>query len=130
MFVSCSMGCNHHNNKAWMVAFLLSLLSRSSFAREGEPQVPGYFIFGDSLSDCGNNNVLLTSAKANYKPYGIDFPAGPTGRFSNGRIIVDVIGKIFSTLFLQICFHHSPLFDFFFFFFGMNRKKAKFLVFS
>ncbi|KAG8484986.1 hypothetical protein CXB51_021588 [Gossypium anomalum] len=45
-----------------------------------KPQVPCYFIFGDSLSDNGNNNNLNTLAKVNYSPYGIDFPKGPTGR--------------------------------------------------
>nr|GLL42378.1 GDSL esterase/lipase At1g71691-like [Ipomoea trifida] len=51
------------------------------------------FIFGDSLIDSGNNNNLLTLAKANYPPYGIDFTQGPTGRFSNGYTIVDAIGQ-------------------------------------
>ncbi|KAI3719114.1 hypothetical protein L6452_20005 [Arctium lappa] len=57
-----------------------------------EPQVPCYFIFGDSLVDSGNNNQLLTKWKANYPPYGIDFPEGATGRFSNGRTSADIIG--------------------------------------
>ena len=60
----------------------------------GEPQVPCYFIFGDSLFDNGNNNLLLNLAKVNYLPYGIDFPKGPTGRFSNGRNIGDAIGTV------------------------------------
>nr|GMD66555.1 GDSL esterase/lipase At1g71691-like [Ipomoea batatas] len=55
--------------------------------------VPAMFIFGDSLIDSGNNNNLLTLAKANYPPYGIDFTLGPTGRFSNGYTIVDAIGQ-------------------------------------
>ncbi|XP_056697569.1 GDSL esterase/lipase At1g29670-like [Spinacia oleracea] len=58
----------------------------------GEPQVPCFFIFGDSLSDSGNNNNLVTLAKANFLPYGIDFPDGHTGRFTNGRTTVDIIG--------------------------------------
>ena len=58
-----------------------------------EPQVPCYFIFGDSLVDNGNNNNIQSLARANYLPYGIDFPDGPTGRFSNGKTTVDVIGK-------------------------------------
>ncbi|XP_021721584.1 GDSL esterase/lipase At4g18970-like [Chenopodium quinoa] len=58
----------------------------------GEPKVPCYFIFGDSLSDVGNNNNLKTMAKANYPPYGVDFPGGvPTGRFTNNRTIEDYI---------------------------------------
>ncbi|XP_021723311.1 GDSL esterase/lipase At1g29660-like [Chenopodium quinoa] len=59
---------------------------------KGEPKVPCYFIFGDSLSDVGNNNNLRTMAKANYPPYGVDFPGGvPTGRFTNNRTIEDYI---------------------------------------
>ncbi|KAL6504936.1 hypothetical protein OROHE_023694 [Orobanche hederae] len=57
--------------------------------------VPAMFIFGDSLSDNGNNNNFLISfAKANYFPYGIDFSFGPTGRFSNGYIMVDAIAEL------------------------------------
>ncbi|KAH1108799.1 hypothetical protein J1N35_012567 [Gossypium stocksii] len=58
-----------------------------------KPQVPCYFIFGDSLSDNGNNNNLNTLAKVNYSPYGIDFPKGPTGRFSNGKNMQDYIAE-------------------------------------
>lgn len=57
-----------------------------------KPQVPCYFILGDSMVDSGNNNDLETKWKANYPPYGIDFPNGPTGRFTNGRTSADYIG--------------------------------------
>ncbi|OMO93936.1 Lipase, GDSL [Corchorus capsularis] len=57
-------------------------------------QVPCYFIFGDSLVDNGNNNQLNSLARADYLPYGIDFPNGPTGRFSNGKTTVDVIAEL------------------------------------
>ncbi|KAL3634703.1 hypothetical protein CASFOL_021757 [Castilleja foliolosa] len=57
--------------------------------------VPAMFVFGDSLLDNGNNNNFLISfAKANYFPYGIDFSAGPTGRFSNGYIMADAIAEL------------------------------------
>ncbi|CAO2842276.1 unnamed protein product [Amaranthus hypochondriacus] len=60
-----------------------------------EAKVPCYYIFGDSLSDAGNNNQLNTLAKANYPPYGLDFPGGiPTGRFSNGLTFVDRITEL------------------------------------
>ncbi|CAA2933791.1 GDSL esterase/lipase At5g45670-like [Olea europaea var. sylvestris] len=59
-----------------------------------EPQVPCYFIFGDSLVDNGNNNNIQSLARANFLPYGIDFPDGPTGRFSNGKTTVDVIAEL------------------------------------
>ncbi|XVF50111.1 hypothetical protein PTKIN_Ptkin04bG0069100 [Pterospermum kingtungense] len=45
------------------------------------------FIFGDSLSDVGNNKYLSRSlAQASLPYYGIDFGNGlPNGRFTNGR---------------------------------------------
>ncbi|KAL3527457.1 hypothetical protein ACH5RR_012113 [Cinchona calisaya] len=51
------------------------------------------FVFGDSLTEVGNNNYLqLSLAKANYPFYGIDFTGGKaTGRFTNGRTIGDII---------------------------------------
>ncbi|KAL8159943.1 hypothetical protein V2J09_001480 [Rumex salicifolius] len=57
-------------------------------------QVPGFFIFGDSLVDNGNNNNMLTLARANYYPYGIDFTQGVTGRFTNGRTFVDALVEL------------------------------------
>lgn len=54
-----------------------------------------FFIFGDSSVDPGNNNHIKTipENQANYKPYGHNsFFKDPTGRFSNGRIIVDFLG--------------------------------------
>lgn len=52
------------------------------------------FIFGDSLSDNGNNNRLTKSfAQAALPWYGIDFGTGiPNGRFTNGRTVSDIIG--------------------------------------
>ncbi|KAJ6749162.1 GDSL LIPASE/ACYLHYDROLASE FAMILY PROTEIN [Salix purpurea] len=52
------------------------------------------FIFGDSLSDVGNNMRLSKSlAQASLPWYGIDFGNGlPNGRFTNGRTVADIIG--------------------------------------
>lgn len=72
----------------WVFLYLIVAVSS-----QREPQVPGFFIFGDSLVDNGNNNGILTLARANYRPYGIDFPQGTTGRFTNGRTYVDALGK-------------------------------------
>uniref|UniRef100_A0A0E0M8E2 Uncharacterized protein n=1 Tax=Oryza punctata TaxID=4537 RepID=A0A0E0M8E2_ORYPU len=53
-----------------------------------------FFVFGDSLVDNGNNNYLLTSARADMPPYGIDHPSHrATGRFSNGLNIPDIISE-------------------------------------
>lgn len=76
--------------KRWMVLCVVAVVAVAAAA---EPQVPCYFIFGDSLVDNGNNNNIQSLARANYLPYGIDFPQGPTGRFSNGKTTVDVISK-------------------------------------
>lgn len=56
--------------------------------------IPAIFSFGDSIMDQGNNNNLISPAKCNYLPYGKDFKAGfmPTGRFSNGKTPLDIIG--------------------------------------
>ncbi|KAK1268286.1 GDSL esterase/lipase 7 [Acorus gramineus] len=54
---------------------------------------PAVYIFGDSLSDSGNNNVLQTQAKVNYAPYGVDFRS-PTGWFTNGRTFADIIAQL------------------------------------
>ncbi|KAF8411102.1 hypothetical protein HHK36_003641 [Tetracentron sinense] len=79
--------------KLWVVCVLLLLSTLRSGVR-AQPQVPCYFIFGDSLVDNGNNNGIASLARANYQPYGIDFPDGPTGRFCNGRTTSDVIAQL------------------------------------
>ena len=62
-----------------------------------KPTVPGLYIFGDSTVDCGNNNYLVTLARSDMPPYGRDFvDHRPNGRFSNGKISVDYLGKSFS----------------------------------
>ncbi|KAI3456093.1 hypothetical protein Pfo_012756 [Paulownia fortunei] len=80
-------------SKLYLCFFLLPLVILQTLVL-GEPQVPCFFIFGDSLVDNGNNNYRETTAKVNFFPYGIDFPAGPTGRFTNGRNIADIIGRL------------------------------------
>ncbi|KAI3497067.1 hypothetical protein L1887_39448 [Cichorium endivia] len=77
----------------FLVLIFAGLLHGQMRLVSSEPHVPCYFIFGDSLVDSGNNNILNTTAKVNYLPYGIDFPGGPTGRFTNGRTAADIIGQ-------------------------------------
>ncbi|CAJ2668921.1 GDSL esterase/lipase LTL1-like [Trifolium pratense] len=60
----------------------------------GEARPRAFFVFGDSLVDNGNNNYLFTTARADSPPYGIDYPTRkPTGRFSNGFNIPDLISQ-------------------------------------
>jgi hypothetical protein len=63
---------------------------------ETTANVPAIIVFGDSSVDAGNNNVISTVLKSNFKPYGRDFEGGrPTGRFCNGRIPPDFISEAF-----------------------------------
>lgn len=79
----------------WLVMFFLFLAANCmQHCVLGVSQVPCLFIYGDSMSDSGNNNELPTTFKSNYRPYGVDFPLGPTGRFINGRTEIDIIGNI------------------------------------
>ncbi|CAA0842312.1 GDSL esterase/lipase [Striga hermonthica] len=78
------------------VAFFLVVVANLQRSFLGAPQVPCFFIFGDSLVDNGNNNPLQTEARVNYRPYGVDFPDGPTGRFTNGRNIADFLAQLLS----------------------------------
>ena len=97
---------NSSMERWWLLHISFLLLSNLQNWVNAEPQLPCYFIFGDSLSDSGNNNNLDTLAKVNYPPYGIDFPRGPTGRFSNGRNMQDIIGLPSLHIFIQsLCFH-------------------------
>ena len=93
----------------WAAATVVVVLSWGGCVG-AEPQVPCYFIFGDSLVDNGNNNGIASLARANYLPYGIDFPQGPTGRFSNGKTTVDVIGELPFPVSRKVCIK-LPLFE-------------------
>ena len=62
-------------------------------ASAGQQKISAIFMFGDSIVDPGNNNNRFTEAKANFPPYGQDFPGGvATGRFSNGLVPGDLLG--------------------------------------
>ncbi|ONI28004.1 hypothetical protein PRUPE_1G116400 [Prunus persica] len=69
-----------------LVVYFFLLVSCSA-----NKSVPAFFTFGDSLVDVGNNNNLLTQAKANFYPHGIDFGNNPRGQFSNGRTTFDIL---------------------------------------
>lgn len=63
-------------------------------AGERKSPVSAIFAFGDSTVDTGNNNYIATPLKSNFLPYGRDFfNHMPTGRFTNGKLIPDFVGK-------------------------------------
>ncbi|KAH7837841.1 hypothetical protein Vadar_018657 [Vaccinium darrowii] len=79
------------------VTILFFALAVAAISTNRAPQAEAaraFFVFGDSLVDNGNNNYLVTSARADSPPYGIDYPTHrPTGRFSNGLNIADLISQ-------------------------------------
>ncbi|KAF8402553.1 hypothetical protein HHK36_010639 [Tetracentron sinense] len=55
---------------------------------------PAVLIFGDSTVDTGNNNFIPSLFRGNHYPYGREFPHHtPTGRFSNGRLVPDLLAS-------------------------------------
>ncbi|KAG1334146.1 GDSL esterase/lipase [Cocos nucifera] len=76
-----------------MAALIVCLTLTMSIAMVTAARSTVTFVFGDSLTDVGNNNFLRYSlAKSNYPWYGVDYINGQaTGRFTNGRTIGDII---------------------------------------
>ncbi|KAM7527368.1 hypothetical protein LguiB_030778 [Lonicera macranthoides] len=79
------------------ISFAILAVALTLVMGSGAPRAEAaraFFVFGDSLVDSGNNNYLLTSARADSPPYGIDYPTHrATGRFSNGLNIPDLISQ-------------------------------------
>ncbi|XP_051126358.1 GDSL esterase/lipase At5g08460-like [Andrographis paniculata] len=75
----------------WTAGFLLATILSSV---DAAAELSAMFVFGDSLMDPGNNNYLSSTARADFLPYGIDFFAGPSGRFCNGKTVVDYLGDL------------------------------------
>uniref|UniRef100_A0ACD5VRM9 Uncharacterized protein n=1 Tax=Avena sativa TaxID=4498 RepID=A0ACD5VRM9_AVESA len=77
-----------------LLVLLLPSPAISSSTKRVQPKFPAIFYFGDSIFDTGNNNHISTLALANHLPYGRDFPGDrPTGRFSNGRLVPDLLNE-------------------------------------
>lgn len=85
-----------------LLLFFLHLLFFMSTADHNLPKhgasnkkVSAVLVFGDSTVDPGNNNNLTTFFKSNFLPYGREFATGqmPTGRFTDGRLTTDFVGK-------------------------------------
>ncbi|XP_010266001.1 PREDICTED: GDSL esterase/lipase EXL3-like [Nelumbo nucifera] len=76
------------------ICFQFQIIQAGFVLPNNNVSVPALLVFGDSYVDTGNNNYLATVAKSNFPPYGEDFPGGkPTGRFSNGRVLSDLIAE-------------------------------------
>ncbi|KAL7104669.1 hypothetical protein ACP275_08G260500 [Erythranthe tilingii] len=77
----------------FIIATILIIISSTELI-VAQTAFTAMFAFGDSLTDPGNNNYLNSLAKANYIPYGVDFYQGPSGRFCNGKTVVDFLGEM------------------------------------
>ncbi|KAK1582050.1 hypothetical protein Q3G72_011403 [Acer saccharum] len=83
------MASTSYFNSFMIFGLALAILTVAPLA-----EARAFFVFGDSLVDSGNNNYLATTARADAPPYGIDYPTRrPTGRFSNGLNIPDIISE-------------------------------------
>ncbi|KAK1667627.1 hypothetical protein QYE76_055786 [Lolium multiflorum] len=77
-----------------LLVLLLVSPAISSSTKKVHPKFPAIFYFGDSIFDTGNNDYISTLGVANHLPYGRDFPGRrPTGRFSNGRLVPDLLNE-------------------------------------
>jgi hypothetical protein len=85
------------------VALLLSPFLYGASAAAGNPaasSLPRFdaiFSFGDSYADTGNfvlQSAGLPSIPFNQSPYGQTFFHRPTGRPSDGRLMIDFIGTV------------------------------------
>ncbi|XP_074576638.1 GDSL esterase/lipase At5g45910-like [Curcuma longa] len=79
---------------SFLFLFLFSCFDLSYCKHNGFDAI---FQFGDSLSDTGNFLIANADSSPNmgHPPYGITFFGHPTGRLSDGRIIVDFIAEAF-----------------------------------
>ncbi|KAK9049830.1 hypothetical protein SSX86_031201 [Deinandra increscens subsp. villosa] len=79
---------------SWFSSMIMALMVVAFVIVPIGAEARAFFVFGDSLVDNGNNDFLVTTARADSPPYGIDFPTHrPTGRFSNGLNIPDLISE-------------------------------------
>jgi phospholipase/lecithinase/hemolysin len=83
-----------------LVALLLALVAAEAAAVAGADldgllsHYDRVFSFGDSLTDTGNAAILPATAGGPFSraPYGETFFHHPSGRASDGRLIIDFIG--------------------------------------
>ncbi|KAL2642387.1 hypothetical protein R1flu_009974 [Riccia fluitans] len=62
------------------------------FQSDSDPSsccIPAIFSFGSSVADTGTNLLLAVDLLASRYPYGVTFPGYASGRWSNGRLLID-----------------------------------------
>ncbi|XP_051225207.2 sinapine esterase [Lolium perenne] len=85
-----------------VVAVALLVLAAAQPARAHPPCFSRLFNFGDSLSDTGNYRFIFPNdTNEPVLPYGETFFNRSTGRFSNGRLILDFIAEALELPFVR-----------------------------
>jgi hypothetical protein len=85
---------DHSRNGVQAFDFMLKQPIERVASPAASPAAPALVILGDSTVDVGVNNYLITPVKCQWPPYGRDYPTHqPTGRFCNGKLIGDFLGK-------------------------------------
>ncbi|MFS7983712.1 putative triacylglycerol lipase [Helianthus anomalus] len=84
---------NMYGHRWWCFAavVVVACLWKGVVGQQQPRQASAIWVMGDSLVDNGNNNFLMSLARANYYPYGVDYYRGPTGRFCNARTFSDIL---------------------------------------
>ncbi|XAR59230.1 Sinapine esterase [Bertholletia excelsa] len=88
--------CSSYSIAGSSYAFLLFLLAFSDFPEQVIGCFASVFSFGDSLADTGNLLSISDSVRPPhfaFPPYGENYFHRPTGRCSDGRLVIDFIAE-------------------------------------
>jgi phospholipase/lecithinase/hemolysin len=81
---------------AFLVLFILPCLG-TGYSSSGQSRFTSIISFGDSYADTGNlirwADPVLPPLPISNPPYGETFFGHPTGRISDGRLVLDFIGN-------------------------------------
>ncbi|BBN06335.1 hypothetical protein MPTK1_3g20230 [Marchantia polymorpha subsp. ruderalis] len=85
-----------HSEALSVFALVIICTCHRALVCSAQPLVKAIFNFGDSTTDTGTNSYLPNPAfLANFTPYGQTYFNRPTGRFSDGRLVIDILAAFF-----------------------------------
>ncbi|CAL5186926.1 unnamed protein product [Lathyrus oleraceus] len=83
----------------FLILFSLTFIFRNVLSNVNPLPYEAIFNFGDSISDTRNEATLHPPMPSN-NPYGSTYFKHPSGRLSNGRLIIDFIAQAYGLPFL------------------------------